>query len=608
MSILRTTILFVALLGAALPHHAKATISSEIPCPTDATCTTAFALWGEPTHANANAFQHFPYANPEAPKGGTATFAAIGSFDSLNPYILKGIPAAGIGKIYDTLMAGSADEPYSKYPLLANYMMIAKDRSWVGFALNPAARWHDGTPITAEDVVFTFNTLMQDGHPTYRSYYREVASVEAISEREVRFTLSNPKNRELPLILAELPVLPKHYYQEHAFNQTTLKPPLGSGPYRILSVEAGKRITYQRVEEYWGKTLPVNRGRYNIDRLVYDYYRDATVAVEAFKAGEIDFRQENIAKNWAESYNIQAVTDGRILKEAVPHTVPTGMQGFVFNLRKPIFSDVRVRQALSLAFDFEWTNQNLFHSAYTRTHSFFSNSEFAAGGLPSAPELALLEPYRAELPPEIFTAPPASPPGASQEMRARLLRARTLLEEAGWVVQEGILRHQATGQAMEIEFLLNSPSFERVIGPMLRNLKRLGIQANMRTVDSAQYVARLEQWDFDIITHVFGQGFSPGNEQTGMWHSSQAMVPGSRNLAGIAHPAVDHLVEQIVTAQDKATLLHTTRALDRVLRSQHIVIPHWHVRHFRILYWNRFGIPEKRPHYSIGLDSWWVRE
>jgi len=563
------------------------------------------AMFGKPKYGSE--FTHFDYVNPEAPKGGDLNLAAIGSFDSLNPYILKGVAANGVSSIYDSLLVSSDDEPFSKYGLLAKSIKLAEDRSWVEFELRPEAKWHDGKPITADDVVFSFETLTTKGHPVFRSYYREVTAAEKLGEYKVRFTFKDGSNRELPLIIGQMAILPKHYYEAVDFTKTTLEPPLGSGPYKIDSVDPGKSIRYARVDNYWAKNLPVNKGRYNFDFITYDYYRDATVAVEAFKAGEYDFREENISKVWNTAYDMPEIKDGLVIKNEIPHRIPTGMQAFVFNTRLSKFSDARVRKALAYAFDFEWTNKNLFNGAYTRTESYFSNSDFASSGLPEGKELELLKQFRDKLPDEVFTKeyhPPLT--DGSGNSRNNLLIARDMLKEADWEISEGSLTNSKTGEKMEIEFLLSSPAFERVIGPMILNLKKLGIKATMRTVDSAQYIKRQESFDFNVVVNVFGQSNAPGNEQIDYWHSSRANIKGSNNLAGVKDPVIDFLTEKLVKASTKEELLAATHALDRVLLHGYYVIPNWHVRVFRVIYWNKFDLPKIFPLYSLGIENWWI--
>ena len=551
-------------------------------------------------------FTHFDYSNPDAPKGGEVRLHAIGSFDNLNPFILKGQSAAGLGQVFETLMTGSEDEAFSEYGLIAEQIEMPEDRSWVAFTLRPEARWHDGTPITVDDVVFSLDTLKTRGHPFYRAYFRDALKAEQVGERKVKFTFSGAVNRELPLIMGQMPILSKAYFTANDFEKTTLEPPMGSGPYRVESVDAGRSITYRRVADYWGAELPVRRGQNNFDMIRFDYYRDPTVAMEALKAHEYDFRQENTAKVWATAYEGPAFDQGLIVKEEIGHSIPTGMQGFVFNTRRAKFADPKVRRALAYAFDFEWTNKNLFNGAYTRTTSYFSNSELASSGLPDAAELVLLEPFRGQLPPKVFSetyAPPAT--DGSGNVRRNLRTALKLLGEAGWTVKDTRLAGPG-GEAMEIEFLIVSPQFERIIAPMVKNLEKLGVAAKIRLVDSAQYEKRLEDFDFDMITGVIGQSLSPGNEQNNYWTSVAADTPGSRNYAGIKDPVVDALVEKVIAAPDRDSLIAATRALDRVLLRGHYVIPHWHIQHFRVAYWNKFARPAVTPKYSLGFDAWWI--
>ena len=552
-------------------------------------------------------FTHFDYADPDAPKGGTVTFSAIGTFDSLNPYILKGVPAAGLGLVFQTLTTGSLDEPFSEYGEVAEAIIVPEDRSWVAFDINPRARWHDGRPITPEDIIFSLEVLKTKGHPFYRAYYKNVVRAEKVGARRVRFTFSGGTNRELPLIVGQLPVLPRHYFEGRDFARVTLDPPLGSGPYRIKKVEPGRTIVYERVKDWWAADLPVNRGRYNYDEIRYEYYRDANVALEAFKAGQYDIRLENVSKLWATGYDSPALEKGWIKKEEIPVERPAGMQGFVFNTRRAIFRDRRVRQALAYAFDFEWTNKALFYGAYTRTDSYFENSELEARGLPGPKELELLEPFRDRLPPEVFTRdyePPKT--DGSGNIRGNLRTALKLLREAGWVVKNGRLTHAQTGEVMRFEILLVSPSFERVVAPFVRNLKRLGIEASYRTIDAAQYQNRLNAFDFDMIVAVWGQSLSPGNEQRNFWSCDAAKTPGSRNYAGICDPVVDYLIDRIIQAPTREDLVAACRALDRVLLWGHYVIPHWYIPHIRVAYWDKFGRPGITPKHGLDLFTWWI--
>jgi len=551
-------------------------------------------------------FTHFKYVNPDAPKGGRLRQGVPEStFDSFNPWIIKGNPAAGIGLLYDTLMMSAADEPFSEYGLLAKTVQTPADRSWVSFELRPEARWHDGKPITADDVVWSFETLLAKGAPNYRFYYQSVEKVEKTGERSVKFTFKPGTNRELPLIVGQLPVLPKHWWATRNFEATTLEPPLGSGPYKVGKFEAGRYIEMERVADYWGADIPVNKGRWNFDVQRFEYYRDATVALEAFKGGNYDFRVEPSAKEWATAYEIPELKDGRIVKEALPNQRPTGMQSFAMNLRRPVFRDRRVREALGLAFDFEWSNKTLFYGQYARTESYFENSELASSGLPSGEELAILEKYRGKVPDEVFTEVYAAPrTDGSGNNRENLRRAAELLKEAGWVPQAGKLMKD--GVPFSFEILLNSPLFERVALPYAKSLEKIGITANVRTVDTSQYRRRTDSFDYDMIVGGFPQSESPGNEQRDYWSSESAKREGSRNALGLADPVVDELVDGVIAAPDRKSLVVRTRALDRVLLWGHYVVPNWYIGSDRIAYWDKFGKPTVVPKDGVQVDAWWV--
>jgi len=552
-------------------------------------------------------FKHFGYVNPEAPKGGNVKLAAIGTFDTLNPFILKGVPAVGLGEIFDTLTVSSLDEPFSQYGLVAESIEVPADRSWVAYTLRPEARFHDGNPMTVEDVIWTFETLKVKGQPFYRSYYAQVVKAEKIGDRKVKFSFGPGENRELPLIVGQLPVLSKAWWSKRDFEKTILDPPLGSAAYRVDIVEPGRSITYRRVKDYWGARLPVNVGRDNFDTLRFDYYRDTTVALEAFKGGEYDFRQENGAKNWATAYTTPAVTQGLIKKEAIKNEVPTGMQGFVYNIRRPVFQDRRVRRAIAHAFDFEWANKNLFYGAYTRTKSYFSNSELASRGLPGPDELKVLEPFRGKVLEEVFTReyqPPVT--DGSGNIREGAHEALNLLKEAGWVIKGQKLVHAKTGEPFAFEILLSDAQWERIALPFIKNLERLGVTARVRTVDAAQYQKRVEDFDFDMTVQVFGQSLSPGNEQSDFWSSAAAATKGSRNVAGIRDPVVDKLIDLVIQAPDRPGLVARTRALDRVLLWGQYVIPHWHIQAFRVAYWDKLRRPAVVPKYALGFDTWWL--
>src|SRR6516162_4299121 len=548
-------------------------------------------------------FRHFDYANPNAPKGGTMRYSAIGTFDTLNPFVIKGIPAAGIGGLFDTLAVRSEDEPSSEYGLIAENIELAPDKLSVLYTLRNEARFHDGTPMTPEDVVWTFKTLRAKGQPMYRSYYRDVIRAEKEGERGVRFTFKSADNRELPQIIGEMPVLSKTFWSGRDFASTTLDPPLGSGPYQIESVDPGRSITYRRVTDYWAADLPVNKGRQNVDVIRYDYYRDGTIALEAFKAGQYDVRQENSAKNWATGYDGPALRAGLIKKEAIPHQRPSGMQGFGYNLRRPLFQDPRVREALAYAFDFEWSNKALFYDAYTRTRSYFDNSELAATGVPQGEELKILEKFRGQIPDEVFTTEYDPPKyDGSGNIRDGLRAALKLLKEAGWTFKGEKLVNDETGQPFEFEVLLDNPQFERIVLPFAKNLERMGITARVRTVDPAQYQKRMDTFDYDMTVAVFPQSLSPGNEQREYWGSKAADEEGSRNLLGIRSPVIDDLVEELVRAPDRPSLIAHTQALDRVLQYGYYLIPHYHLAAFRVAYWDKF----RRPAISPNTRSAWI--
>jgi len=552
-------------------------------------------------------FTNFEYTNPDAPRGGTLRLAAIGTYDSLNSFILKGIAPANNSFLFDTLAAQSQDEPFSEYGLVAETIETPPDRSWVEYTLRREARFHDGSPITVEDVIWSFEALKTKGHPFYRSYYTSIVKAESVGAHTVHFSFSAGSNRELPLILGQMPLLSKTYWEKRIFDKTTLEPPLSSGPYRVESMDPGRSITYQRVTDYWAKDLPVNRGRYNFDKIRIDYYRDGTVALEALKAGEYDLRAENMAKNWAMAYDVSVVRDGLLKKVEIVNDEPAGMQGFVYNTRRPIFQDRRVREALAYAFDFEWTNKNLFYGAYTRTPSFFANSDLAARGLPSSAELAILTPFRGKIPEEVFSQeyrPPVT--DGSGQLRDNLRRAIELLKQAGWSIKEQRMVNETTGQSLEFEILLASSDFERIVLPFVRNLERLGITARVRTIDATQYQNRMDTFDYDLVVEHLSQSLSPGNEQRDLWSSEQAAREGSRNIAGVHDPVVDQLVEQMIAAPNRDTLVTCTRALDRVLLWNFYVIPHWHLNIYRVAYWDKFGRPTISPHYAMGLETWWL--
>ena len=558
-------------------------------------------------------FPHFPYANPDAPKGGEVRLPAIGSFDTLNPIPLKGTKASGLGLLYEQLMTNSLDEPSAEYGLIAKWVSYPEDYSSVTFGLNPKARWHDSEPITPEDVVFSFDVL-KENNPFYAAYYANVTSAEQTGEREVTFRFDTTGNRELPLIVGQMLVFPKHYWdgsENPDPASTTLEPPLGSGPYRIVEAEGGRRISYEHVEDYWAKDLPTRKGQYNFDRVEYEYFRDTTVAFEAFKAGKLDFYVESSAKNWAQGYDFPAKNRGDVVKRTVELDTPQPMQAFVFNTRRDRFADPRVRRAFNYAFDFEWANKNLFFGQYARTDSFFKNTQMEAQGVPEGREREILERLRAEypehVPEEVLSEDYTNPEGGGRRaMRGNLREALSLLREAGWDSKGGELVNARTGERFEVEFLLRSPAMERVVLPYSQTLERLGIDVSVRVVDSSQYQERENTFDFDVIVDSFRQSNSPGNEQRDFWGSQAAKTPGSRNTIGIQNPAVDDLIDQIVFAKDRDELVAAARALDRVLLRNHYVVPQWYSPAQRIAYWDKYDHPQPLPGRAVGLtEVWW---
>ena len=565
-------------------------------------------------------FKHYDYVNPDAPKGGTLNSTAPGSFDSFNPYIVQGSPAAGFspfggGLLYDTLMEQSTDESSTSHPLLADAYNHPDDFSSATYRLDSRAKWHDGQPITAEDAVWTFNALKENS-PLYNKYYANVIEAVAISDREVEFRFDQKGNRELPHILGDMPVLPKHWWegtdangQKRDITHQTLEPPLGSAAYKIKSFKPGSEIVWERVEDYWGAKLPVKVGRENFGIRKYAYFRDDNAEWQAFtKGGFEDIRPENRSQRWATGYDFPAFKSGDVIKQEFATTSGEPMQGFVMNVRRPQFQDRRVRQALTYAFDFESMNRTLFYGSYTRTDSYFEGGELASSGLPTGKELAILEPFREQLPPEVFTEEFKLPVYETpQATRDNLRRAVQLFKEAGWVSKGGKLVNEATGEQFKIEFLGRDPSDERVTAPFMDNLRRLGIDATLRIVDTSQYVNRYENFDYDLVTAVLGQSLSPGNEQRDFFSSAAADVPGSRNKSGIKNPVVDALVDKVIFATDREDLIAATHALDRVLLWNFYVVPQWHLPKVWIARWNKFGIPEQQPSY-IGADteSWWI--
>lgn len=586
-TLLLCTALFMPTLAFAAPEHGQ-------------------AIYGKPKYQAD--FKNFDYVNPDAPKGGALRLESLGTFDSLNPFIVKGKTASNMGLIYQTLMKSSSDEPFSQYGDIAESVDVADDKKSITYKINDKAVWHDGTPITADDVAFSLQTLTVKGSPFYASYYADIDKVIVNDPKSITFTFKTDTNRELPLIMGQFPILPAHYYEDKPFDQTTLTPPLGSGPYKLTKVDAGRSLTFERVKDWWAADLPANKGQYNFDTITVDYYRDSTVSLEALFAGQYDVRDEYIAKTWATGYDTPQVRSGKIKKEEIKNELPTGMQGFMFNLRRPQFAEREVREALQNAFDFEWSNRALAHDAYKRTKSYFENSIYASSGLPSKDELKFLEPLRDQIPPEVFTkeyAPPKT--DGSGDARDNLRRAMKTLDDAGWVVGTDGIRSK-NGTRLEFEIIHFQPEFERWILPLTRNMRRIGVGVKFRVVDTAQYVARMNDFDYDMTISGFGQSLSPGNEQREFWGSSNADAKGSRNIIGIKNPAIDKLSEAIANATTQEDLIAATRALDRVLLWNHYVIPQYYVDSWRVAYWDKFDKPKTQAPYSLGIvNTWWAK-
>ncbi|ERH50871.1 hypothetical protein O203_10445 [Ectopseudomonas chengduensis] len=600
--------LLLLFLSLALSFPASATISES----------HGYAQFG--TLKYPASFSHFDWVNPDAPKGGTLRIMASGTFDTLNPYTFKGsspISTAhflqyGANELNEPLMVGtgaydpSGDEPASSYGLIAKSVEYSEDRSWVVFNLRPEARFHDGKPITAYDVAFSYRLLRNDGHPQYRTNLQEVKRVDILGRHRIRFVFKRAGNPLLILRLGELPVLPQHYWKDRDFKSTTFEAPLGSGPYRIVQVVPGRRLVFERVKDWWGKDLPVNRGKYNFDRVEVEFYRDNHVAFEAFKAGEFDFYIENQAKNWSNGYRFPAVTRGDVIRAEIPHQIPTQTQALFMNTRRDLFSDRRVREALGLMFDFEWTNRTLFNNAYVRAASYYPNSEFSATGKPEGAEWLLLSPHRDKLPARLLTEPPTQPVTDGRGIpRETLRRALGLLADAGWKPSGQELRN-ARGQRLEFEIMLVNPGLERILQPYTANLASIGIRANLRTVDRAQYKQRLDQFDYDMILLTLPQTLSPGLEQSLYFHSSQVNIKGGKNYAGVNDPVVDEMIDKLLSAQTRDEQVAATRALDRVLLWQHYSIPNWYINYHRLAYRNRFAFVTTPP-YTLGLRTWWLK-
>lgn len=559
-------------------------------------------------------FPHFDYVNPDAPKGGLWSgrgTGAVSTFDSLNPFILKGNPAQGLGATFDSLLAGSADEPDSAYGLLAHRIEYPADRTWVIFHMRPEARFSDDSPVTAHDVVWTFETLRDLGSPNIRLRLRDIASAEALDDHTVRFDFTpGVSTRDLPALAGSLSILSRDWWEGRDFTESGLTPILGSGPYIVETAQQGRSITYRRRPDYWGADLPVNVGANNFDRLTFEYFRDNTLAFEGLKGGSILFHEEFFSRIWATGYDFPAVQRGWVVQAEIPDARPSGTQGFWINMRRPQFQDPRVREALGYGFDFEWSNRTLFFDLYTRTEGFFGNSPMHAEGPPPPEELALLEPLAEHFPAHVLTDPPHTPPvsnGSGQD-RSLLRRGMALLDEAGWEVGSDGLRRNAEGQTLRVEFLDDAPTFERIIGPYVQNLRRMGVDASLRIVDPTQYQARAEQFDFDVVPGRFVMSLTPGPVLRNLFGSESVDQPGTPNYTGLANPAVDALIEKVVQAPDRESMYVAARALDRVLRSLHIWVPNWYKGAYHLAYWDVFGRPDEPPLYSRGDAYWWWDE
>ncbi len=560
-------------------------------------------------------FKHFDFVNADAPKGGRVVTYDLGPFDTLNPYPPQSNVAAGLGLTVDSLMASSPDEPSTEYGLIAEAVSYPADYSSVTFRLRPQARFHDGTPITVDDVIWSLAELRKVSS-FHAHYYKNAIAAEQTGEREVTIRFDVKGNRELPQIMGQLDVLPKHYWTgkdakgvQRDIGRSTLEPPLTSGPYRIKEVVPGRSISYERVKDYWAKDLPVYKGFWNYDEITFLSFFDQIAAFQAFTSGTLDYYQETSAKSWATAYDFPALTKGLVKKERIDLKQPEAMQGWAFNLRRGKFQDPRVRRAFNLAFDFEWANKNLFYDQYVRTDSYFENQQdLASSGLPEGLELEILNSVKAEVPTEVFTAPYGNPANNSpNDLRTNLREATRLLKEAGWAIKGNLLTNEKSGERMEVEFLLADPSFERIVLPYVQNLQKLGVKAAVRVVDASQYVQRVEGFDFDIVTQTIAQSESPGNEQRAFWGSAAADVKGSRNWIGIKNPAVDKVVDRIIFAKDRAELVAATRALDRVLLWNYYLVPQWHAPYERVAYWDFLRRPTPGPSRALGFPAiWWA--
>lgn len=566
--------------------------------------TTTLVGFGEAKYPQD--FTHFDYVNPDAPKYGKVTYGQVGTFDNFNRYASRGVAAAASGELYDPLMFSPSDEIDAYYPLIAQRVRYSDDYRWLELDINPKARFHDGQPITAHDVAFTFDKFMKEGVPQYRVYYQDIQSVTAKDDLTVRIEMATPNREKLFSFAQSTRVLPKHFWQDKNLSEPLSTPPIGSGAYQVTDYQPGQSVTYSLVEDYWARDLPVNVGRDNFAQIQYDYYRDDTVMLEAFKAGEFDFRLENSAKFWANSYTGVNFDKGYIVKQEIPHEKPENTQGFVFNTQRDLFSDPKVREALSYAMDFEWMNKNMFYGQYSRTRSYFQNTDYEAKGLPDEGELAVLEPYKSQVPARVFTQeyqPPVT--DGSGRIRAQLRVAFKLLDEAGWALKDKVMTNKETGQPLTFELLIYSPTTERIAIPLQKNLKLMGIEMNIRSVDTTQYIKRLRDRDFDMVSSSYSANPYPSPNLMIVWNSNY--IDSTYNTAGVMDPVVDALTLEISNSQqDTQALLSLGKALDRVLQWNFYVIPQWHVGEYRVAMWDKFGRPSVTPKYDLGVDTWWV--
>jgi len=582
-------------------------VTAALPAMAQTAPMHGIAMHGKPLHEPG--FNHFSYVNPVAPKGGRVNFAVLGSFDSLNPLVIRGVPAAGLrGYVYESLMARAYDEPFSLYGLLAETIETPDDRSWVIFHLRKEARFSDGQPVTADDVIFSYALLREKGRNNHRTYYSKVSKVEKLDALSVRFTFDAEGDKEMPLIMGLMPVLPRHVISPDSFEETTLEAPIGSGPYLVDKIDAPKSITYRANPEYWGRDLAVNRGRYNFNQIRYDYYRDSATLFEAFKKGLVHLRPESDPGRWAKGYNFPAVKEGRVQKDEFPLQIPSGMSALVFNTRRPIFADKRVRMALTLLFDFNWLNKNLYHGLYARTQSYFDRSNLSSHGRPAdAYERKLLEPFKELIDPEIlegtYNLPTTQGSGRNRKNRRKAL---SLLKKAGYELSDGTLVSKKTGAAFAFEIMAATTGQERLLLSYSRALKRAGIMASIRRTDSTQYQRRRQDYDFDMIQNFWYASLSPGNEQNFRWHSQSADNPGTFNYAGVKNAAVDAMINALLAAKNRPNFVSSVRALDRVLLSGHYVIPLFHLPRQWVGRWDMLRHPKKTALYGYRVNTWWV--